>query len=300
MALFKYAIWLCTVGGWTANGCAQNSAEFTTAIVACTPCDSLVKRLLQIPAGEKCDFIRWNLLLMDEVNSKTYDLDINYGEAKPNTSGFKNNGKTMTLKGEYGIEENAKLNGKIYNLKSGEATISFISVSKNLFHLLTPGNELMVGNGGWSYTLNREHPLSDSGIHSIVDPVLINDSALQVIYEGRTPCQELVKRYGIEVDKDCYKLKWKLTLLKDPVTHLPKKYILNSTLSRHKNWEGTWKIIHGNEWDPNLVMFQLEGDDGKLPIRFLAGDKNVLFFTDKEGRLLVGNERFSYTMNRRE
>jgi hypothetical protein len=47
------------------------------------------------------------------------------------------------------------------------------------------------------------------------------------------------------------------------------------------------------------IMIHLLDQQGGMLVHLLAGDENVLFFTDAGGRLLVGNGDFSYTMNRK-
>jgi hypothetical protein len=46
------------------------------------------------------------------------------------------------------------------------------------------------------------------------------------------------------------------------------------------------------------VVYQLDPDQPDRTIYLLVGDRNTLFFLDKEGRLLKGDENFSYTLNR--
>ncbi len=41
-------------------------------------------------------------------------------------------------------------------------------------------------------------------------------------------------------------------------------------------------------------------DKQAYSLYLLKGDDNILFFVDPNGRLLVGNEDFSYTLNRRK
>ncbi|MEJ0101316.1 MAG: hypothetical protein WDO19_01635 [Bacteroidota bacterium] len=48
----------------------------------------------------------------------------------------------------------------------------------------------------------------------------------------------------------------------------------------------------------NRVIYQLNDDDGKGFIYLLKPGEQILLFTDEGGKLLVGNEDFSYTLNR--
>ncbi len=144
-----------------ANSCSGteiiNNSSPEINLVASTPGDALIKSLLTIDTNTKVDFIRWHLTLTEEgTDSNNFVLNIVFGEGQPNTTGFKNGGEKRSFTGGYIVSNNksGNLNGEVYQLKSDNprTIISFVKLNENLFHLLTPGNELMVGNGGWSYT----------------------------------------------------------------------------------------------------------------------------------------------------
>lgn len=288
------------------NSCSgantANALSSKTVLVGSTPGASLIKSLLTISPDKQIDFIRWDLTLnAAENDSKTYVLNIVFGEGQPNTRGFKGGGEKLSLEGIYTVSKSGK--GEIYELKNEKAstTISLAKLNDNLFHLLTPDNKLMVGNGGWSYTLSRKDA---SAISSTALPSwttsLPADIAQQVIFEGRTPCLEIAKQYNLKVTENCFKLKWKLTLLRDPKTNTPTTYLLQSTLNRINIIEGKWTIIKGVKNNPGAIIYQLNPDKPDESVSFLVGDENVLFFLDKEFRLFIGNDEFSFTLNRRE
>ena len=60
---------------------------------------------------------------------------------------------------------------------------------------------------------------------------------------------------------------------------------------------GKWQIITREN---GRILYQVRPDDGAYTLYLLKGDDNILFFTDGNGQLLVGNEDFSYTLNRRK
>ncbi len=158
----------------------------------------------------------------------------------------------------------------------------------------------MVGNGGWSYTLNRKDALTNS---SMVLPSRItfspNDTAQQVIFDGRTPCLDFAKQYNLQVGNDCHKLKWKLTLFRDSKTNNPTTYALQ-TINRPNIIEGKWTIIKGIKTNSEAIIYQLDPDKPSESMSFWVGDENVLFFLDKENQLFTGNDDFSFTLNRRK
>ncbi len=58
---------------------------------------------------------------------------------------------------------------------------------------------------------------------------------------------------------------------------------------------GNWEISSGKN---GKIIYQLKDDKGNGFLYLLQLDENILVFTDKEGNLLVGDQDFSYTLNR--
>ncbi len=172
-------------------------------------------RFLNIPADSKIDFIRWelDLTIPDKFNFKA-----NYGEGQPNTLGFKNGGMSIESEGTYAITKNN--HHEIFQLKYKNSTISLLKLTDNLLHFLTNENKLMIGNGGWSFTLNKKNPVKEknSDLAIIQQP---GSRVRETIYEGRTPCKALAEDYKIALERECLKLKWLLTLKRDPQTLKP-------------------------------------------------------------------------------
>jgi hypothetical protein len=271
-------------------------------LVASTPGDEFIKSLLAIASSTKVDFIRWHLTFSHTAaNRQTFVLNIHYGESKPNTLGFINDGEKKSIAGEYTIsQENGNTNGDIYQLKSTALPnpVLLIKLSDNIFHLLSPQKQLLVGNGGWSYTLNRKEPLTTV---STALPVVKRatdwpeDTTQQMILEGRTPCSAITKEYNITVTPECFKLKWKLTLNKDPKTLQPTTYTLLRTGSRDREITGKW-----TRKKEGAVIYQLDPDKPEQTISLWMGDENVAFLLQKNNTFFTGNEDFSYTLNRRQ
>lgn len=276
-------------------------------LVGSTPGDSLVKTMLAIPAETQVDFIRWELGLTNKGNKhQEFILNLTYGESQPNTLGFKRGGQKQILAGSYAIGRinEGKEEKTVYEFKTPVQGLAFslVRLNDNLFHLLSPGQKLLVGNGGWSYTLNRKDPLP-SLLSELPSPVfserLTGDTALQSIYDGRTPCLDFAREHALTVDPGCFKLKWKLILNRDPESHHPTTYQLKRTNNRESDIRGNWTILGGMPSHPKAVIIQLDPDKPEKSLSLLAGDENVLFFLDKSNRLYTGNGDFSYTLNKR-
>ena len=121
----------------------------------------------------------------------------------------------------------------------------------------------------------------------------------------------MARQLKIATDADCAKLKTDLALYHDPATLQPTSYVLtivgggdivnqDGNTYRMKRLEGKWKIVKGTKSDPDAVVFQLElGKPGDY-FYILKGDENVLFILDENKECRVGDEDFSYTLNRVE
>lgn len=142
------------------------------------------------------------------------------------------------------------------------------------------------------------HPFTDHApahIRSMASP----DSVFGV-FAGRTPCREISNELSMPAQADCSKLKWMLTLYKDPRTSAPTTYKLACTFHRQSLIEGKWIITKGAKANARATVYQLDPDKPAVSMYLMKGDDNVLFFLDKKGNLLVGNTDFSYTLNRRK
>jgi hypothetical protein len=117
-------------------------------------------------------------------------------------------------------------------------------------------------------------------------------------FEGRSPCQEIVRLLNMPGREACIKIKWQLVLFQDPVTHVPTTYAIGGFAWRNPPRTGKWAITKGYKEDPNALVYRLDPDDPQGFLSFVKIDDNILYFLDKDGELLVGNEKFSYTLNR--
>jgi hypothetical protein len=96
----------------------------------------------------------------------------------------------------------------------------------------------------------------------------------------------------------CTKIKWRLILYQDPVTHAPTTYALGGFMWRNPPRTGKWTIFKGTPIDSNATVYQLDPDAPQGFLSFLKADDNILFFLDNDRNLLIGNIKHSYTLNR--
>ena len=115
------------------------------------------------------------------------------------------------------------------------------------------------------------------------------------VFAGRTACHEFMKELNLDANPDCIKRKMKIILYQDSVTGKPTTY---ETKGMAKwSGKGNWFILHGTPSDPRATVFQVKLDE-KTSLYLLKGDDNVLFILDRNKNLLIGNAKFSYTLNR--
>jgi hypothetical protein len=247
-----------------------------------TPADSVTRSFLGIPLSDPVDFIRWKFILFE---NNWYELRCNYGIGKANTNGFVNGGTTVELRGETRKEKN------YYQFQNGTKKLKAVELNEDLLHLLSADNSLLVGNGGWSYTLNNITPSNTSQVTIATEPTILKDS---MAFEGRTPCNVP----GVVAPGSlCYKLKWYIVLYANAQMNKPSRYkVLGTQWRKEGGRTGTWKIIAGQN---GRTTYQLNDDKGNGFLYLLKLDEHILVFTDAQGKLLVGNEDFSYTLNGR-
>lgn len=291
---------------------APRGPEIHGVFEGVTPCSNLTRPLPQIPADTNCEQMIWSLVLRQDPETgapTTYSLKSAYGLPKQNTNDLVGGGTPIVMEGTWTITKGIKVDPEamVYQLNSDDAQtiVSFLKVSDDLLHVLNSEKALLVGNGGWSYTLNRTdnqtrvNELAGSPPNPPTRPPLPpmpEGSSIFGVFEGRTPCHEVAFAFTkITPFPNCLKIKWKLTLYQDNATGAPSTYLYMGTTTLR---EGSWTIVRGTEGNPDAVIYQLHLDDAGQPVSFLNVDENHLFLLDRGMNLLVGNAFFSYTLSR--
>lgn len=146
------------------NACSQSgsSAKATSSehYTGSTPCDALIKSILNILPGDTCEFLKWEMTISKgSVDTGSYQFTVHYGESQPNTNGFKGGGTMIEVSGKYSISKgNASGSGrKIYHLTGTKIhpELTLIEMDNNIFHFADAKGNHLLGNAGFSYVLNR-------------------------------------------------------------------------------------------------------------------------------------------------
>jgi hypothetical protein len=264
-----------------ASVCANANTE-DAVYHGSTPANAIVRDFLHIPLEDSIDFIRWNLVL---INNQ-YNLKCEFGISRGGTNGFIDRNEVV-LSGR--IEKD----GNLYMLLNGDKTLYMLKINSNLFHLLDKKKTFLVGNGGYSYALNINKPVKSDELNVQFTQFPAENP---MAFQGRTPCQELSRMMGLNKSEACDKMKWYIILYLDPVTKEPAYYLSGGRGYKKETMaKGNWEITQGKN---GRVIYKLDPEKKASSIHLIKADDNILFFTDPEGNLLVGNENFSYTLNR--
>lgn len=245
---------------------------------ASTPADTVVRKFLGISLQDSVDFIRWQLNMQPD----RYTLNCNYGISKPNTNGFMDGGKTINVSGKWDKE------GDLYLLHNGDRALQIAELNTDLLHI-KDNRGLLIGNGGWSYTLNNVAPVNTDELNVIATSNELRDS---MAFQGRTPCNVP----GVIPDGAvCYKIKWYIMLYVDATKPGAGTYkILATNWRKHGGKTGKWQAKKGKG---GRITYELYAEQEAPFIYLVKASDNVLVFCDAAGKLLIGNKDFSYTMN---
>jgi len=269
--------------------------------VGSTPCDAEPRGFLGIGAADACERITWQLALSADAQPSTFRLRVVYGMQARNEPGFEGGGATRELNGTWTTLKGTASDPAaiVYRLTADkpERSMQFGKIGDDLLHLLNQRRELMVGNGGWSYTLNRKGGVARRNSAAGFEPASGHHPGAAGVFDGRSPCQDLARQLAIRAGSDCMKLKWRLILYQDAATGAPAQYILEGSPYRDAPRKGKWVFARIKN-DPKALVYQLDlGEPGGV-LSLLKADDNILLFLNKDGGFLLGDIYFSYTLNR--
>lgn len=255
----------------------------------------------------KPEIVEWALTLYEDAGTKAptrYELRYTAGLTAPNHPGI---AREATRGGGNGKWTRAAGAGPAASetiaLSNG---LSLARFGDSLLHFLDRDRKLMTGNGGWSFTLTRaaaaERVEETSGPASSVSYTILplaTGASVFGVFEGRTPCQGILRELQRPADAACQKAKWRVTLFQDPSTGAPTTFRVEGTIFRAAALEGRWSVAGGAPAFPHARVFRLAPGGSATALSLLEADPSVVFFLDRDGRLLPGRADFGYTLDRR-
>jgi len=173
--------------------------------------------------------------------------------------------------------------------------VRLLQVGSDLLHLVGADGRLLVGNGAWSYTLNRA---GEAGRRAAVVASTFDESGGPGggVFEGRTPCTAEVKPFTEDLVPGCSRLKWRLTFRLNAAGQ-PAGYV-SGVLGRSDATKGEWRIRRDLAGFPAAVVYEIRPSGSRQRLALLlVGGKN-LFILGPARQLLVGDENWSYTLSR--
>jgi len=166
--------------------------------------------------------------------------------------------------------------------------------------------------GAWINSLKAQTAARDNKpFQTITFHSIPKGPSVAGVFEGRPPCAGIAQQLKITTDADCQKLKCTVTLYRDSLTFQPTNYILSIVGGgeivqleggsyRQKTLEGKWSVVRSIKSNSSPEVYALQLSIPGTYLYLLKGDDNVLFILDEHKAFRVGNEDFSYTLNRVE
>lgn len=148
-------VWL--FGGFSKT--LKQHADISSVYAGTSPCATSIRSFLKISAKERCDEISWHLELNRDgsKNPTTFLLKRGYKYYIDNSRSQPK--ESITIEGVWKITKGRKsqVNATVIELKAQHTTdpLRFYVADENIIHLLDKEDNLMVGDGGQSYTLSR-------------------------------------------------------------------------------------------------------------------------------------------------
>src|SRR6476620_4463083 len=111
-----------------------NRSKESLSLVASTPADNSIRKILKINTDITVDFIRWEL----HLNDNNFELNIDYGESQPNTDHFKPGHIIVKFVGRYSVSKTNRYHTDLLTLKTEQFAheLLLLKVSNNVFQIL--------------------------------------------------------------------------------------------------------------------------------------------------------------------
>ena len=137
-------------------------------------------------------------------------------------------------------------------------------------------------------------------------------TSLDSEFVGSTPCTALPRDFlKIPSNAPCECIRWQLTLHAGDVAGSRGTYVLVTIhgipeTNAHGFFQGgtktettgQWRTTLGRRADPRATVYQLQAPDPLRSLSLIKIDENLLHPLTYDGQLMVGNDSWSFTLNR--
>jgi len=285
-------------------------AQSPTTFIGTTPCGDIVRAFVGgMPAGAACHAVRWELAL-GTPDANRWRLTAAYGVPPAANPNAMIDGPRVTKQGTLTRSTVQRLGAAstVYRLTADAgSSIAFAQVGDDLVNLARDGGSLVPGTTAYSYTLTRADRVEPPVVEIARAPegsytLTPKETGSQVlgIFGGRSPCARLAGELKLTGADGCVRVKWRVTLLKDPQTNQPTTYKVDNSLNRGRSWTGAWRVVRGAPGFPDATVYHLDAEASHGPILLLRADDNLLLFLNQRREPLPGTADLSYTLSRSE
>jgi hypothetical protein len=148
-----------------------------------------------------------------------------------------------------------------------------------------------------------------AGNVSMLNPVV--QSAKVLTFSGTTPIAAGLNLPVTVTANDFESMKWRLTLMynidgKQPATYSLVRLLyakndgrsISALAVKTIEERGIWTIKRGTKSNAAAVVYKLQTDKKDAELEFVRINEHLLHLVDTDGRLVIGNPGWSYTLNR--
>lgn len=279
--------------------------------IGSTPSGQAIIKAVTIPESKIPELkdveCTWTLELFENADHTptTYRATCEYGKYSYQKPKVGQKREAVVKEGKWSVAKSkTRPESRVIELDCG---LRLMEVSKEILHFVDAKDHLLVGDGGYSYSLHRADAAEKPGDWHLamakpdgpaykIAPVSTGPSVYGV-FDGRTPYKGIAGQLKHPWDEGNLKAKWRLTLYQDEKTKAPTEYKIEGTFFKPEARTGKW--THEKVKDGSLARIVLAETKTQPELVLLVGDENVLFIMDEVGKPRVGHADFSYTLNRR-
>ena len=148
---------LLLTAGWASSAVPENRSRVGEEFVGTTPCDVRMREFLSgVASNAACHCVTWQITF---YTNSTYQLIAAYGLPGRKDPNQVESGPTVKLDGQCEIIRGFSANPRavVYRIRGlGGRVLNLVRLGEHLLHFADSDGRLLIGNAGWSYTLNRK------------------------------------------------------------------------------------------------------------------------------------------------